>query len=28
LFAIMKEHARKKGKLELSKMADWMKEEK
>jgi Cu(I)/Ag(I) efflux system membrane protein CusA/SilA len=26
LFAIMKEHALKKGKLELSKMADWMKE--
>jgi len=28
LFAIMKEHALKKGKLEISKMADWMKEEK
>jgi Cu(I)/Ag(I) efflux system membrane protein CusA/SilA len=26
LFAIMKEHALKKGKLEISKMADWMKE--
>ncbi|MBK9097413.1 MAG: efflux RND transporter permease subunit [bacterium] len=26
LFAIMKEHALKKGKLELSKMSDWMKE--
>lgn len=28
LFAIMKERALKKGKLEISKMADWMKEEK